>query len=600
MPRSVVGMSPGEHRTSAENQNTCPGPGAGDSPESIPKPNICTRIRDKVTLALAERISMRLYSSGVSTSPIDYSMKVLKELVIFSSLILALLLLRPLLPSEPFTYLLAGATILPAALVIDLLLRPLLATYNRKKACERELPFFATYLTMASASGIPATSAFEHLKDLKHLPQFKKEWYRIEKVRRLYALNPFEAILFEGKHHPLDSVKDLYITSISAQREGGEVLSVMRYELLKLFSLLQGRLKTFSDKFSLMTSAEIIAFIMLPMGTITVGVLFSGILGVPILFFACFVFPTIVAVFLSLMIDTYTPKELTEDVDHGALVKFLLPVLPFALLLVRVFGPALPLYYAFGISLVTFTLPAVRHYAPARKRTKEVIAALPSFTRSIAEEVKKGVSPRMAMIKLCEGRSFNASFDRLLHRLASYLKVGCPIAGALSCVEGPWIAKVSLELLDRAEVMGADPKSLDFLSELVANMFLGHKSMESQTRFFVVMSYVNTLLLAFSTSIVVEIVARLFTRVAEAVTIINLPLGMSFISGEQLNLLIVVAYTAVVYNSYLLGLLGGKVSNGGSIVDGLLSSTVCTALSMAGILLFKDLGFIRALTLWGQ
>ncbi|MEM2080574.1 MAG: hypothetical protein QW104_07835, partial [Nitrososphaerota archaeon] len=88
--------------------------------------------------------------------------------------------------------------------------------------------------------------------------------------------------------------------------------------------------------------------------------------------------------------------------------------------------------------------------------------------------------------------------------------------------------------------------------------------------------------------------------VAETITIINLPMGMSFISGEQFQLLIVVAYTAVVYNAYLLGLLGGKVSNGGSIVDGLLSSAVCTILSMVGIFLFKDLGFIRSLTLWGQ
>lgn len=562
--------------------------------------SIISRIKYRVILILSEKISMTLYSSGISTSPIDYSIKILKSLALFSASILVLLSLQPLLPLAIFHYSLIGIIMLTVVLILDFFLRPLMATYARKKACERELPFFATYLTMASASGIPTPIAFEHLKDFKYLPQFRKEWFRIEKVRRLYALNPFEAILFEGRHHPLDSVKDLYITSISAQREGGEVFAVMRYELLKLFSILQGRLKTFSDKFSLMTSTEIIAFIMLPMGTITVGVLFSGVLGLPVLFFACFVFPTIVAVFLSLMIDTYTPKELTEDVAHGNFVKCLMPAPLFALLLARFVGPAISVYYALGVSLVTFTLPAIMYYSPMRRRTKEIISALPSFTRSVAEEVKKGISPRIAMVKLCESRTFNGSFDRLLHRLASYLKVGCPIADALYCIDGPWIAKVSLELIDRAEMMGADSKSLDSLSELVANMYLGHKSMESQSRFFVIMSYVNTILLAFSISIVVEIVARLFTKVAETITIINLPMGMSFISGEQFQLLIVVAYTAVVYNAYLLGLLGGKVSNGGSIVDGLLSSAVCTILSMVGIFLFKDLGFIRSLTLWGQ
>ncbi|MGQ9758969.1 MAG: hypothetical protein ACUVQ5_00120 [Candidatus Methanomethylicaceae archaeon] len=568
--------------------------------DSRPKTSTLCCIRDSIILSLAEKISIGLYRSGVSTSPIDYSIKILRNLFILMTVFATLILFQSFIPQEFFQYVLVGVLTLPVLVFMDIVLKPILATYARRKLCERELPFFATYLTMASASGISAPVAFEHLRDFRYLPQFKREWFRIEKVRRLYALNPSEAIIFEGKYHPLDSVKDLYNTVMSAQKEGGEVFVVMRDELLKIFSILQGRLKTFSDKFSLMTSGEIIAFIMLPMGTITVGVLFSNVLGIPVLILTCFAFPTLVAVFISLMIDTYTPKELTEEVRFKYLIKCLLPVPIFTLIATMSFGEALPVYYALGIALVIFTVPALRHYSPIRKRTKDIVEALPSFTRSVAEDVKKGNSPRIAIVKLCEGRSFNESFDRLLHKLTSFLKVGCSIADGISMIEGPWIAKVSFELLDRADMMGAEPKSLDSLSELVGNMYLSHKSMESQTRFFVLMSHVNTILLAFSISMVVEVVARLFTKVAETVTMINLPLGMAFITSDQLQLLVTVAYTAVVYNSYLLGLLGGKVSGGGSIVDGFFSSMVSILLSMAGILLFKDLGFIRLLTFGGQ
>lgn len=560
---------------------------------------IC-RIKDTVILSLAEKISTALYRSGISISPIDYAIKILRNLFILAIALAALVFSLWFLPSMLFQYVLVIVVTLPFLILADIVLKPIMATYTRRKLCERELPFFATYLTMASASGISAPVAFEHMRDFKYLPQFKKEWFRIEKVRRLYALNPSEAIIFEGKYHPVDSVKDLYNTLVSAHREGGEVFAIMRDELLKLFSILQGRLKTLSDKFSLMTSGEIIAFIMLPMGTVTVGVLFSSVLGIPVLILACFLFPTVVAVFISLIIDTYMPKELTEEVQLGYLIKCSIPVPILTLIIATFLGTTLPVYYALGMLLVIFTAPAIRHYSRIRKRTKDIIGALPSFTRSVTEEAKKGNSPRVAIVKLCEGRSFNESFDKLLHRLTGYLKLGCPIADAVSIVEGPWIARVSFELLDRADMMGAEPKTLDSLSELISNMYMSHKSMESQTRFFVVMSYVNTILLVFSISIVVEIVARLFTKVTETITMINLPLGMAFINSDQLQFLVMVAYTAVVYNSYLLGLLGGKASKGGSIVDGLFNSMICTLLSMAGILLFKDLGFIRLLTFGGQ
>lgn len=555
-------------------------------------------LSDRAILFVAGRLSVPIYRSGFFTSPLDYGRKVfhvsLIAVLASSMMALALASLYGTL-SGPMLGAFAAAALIPPFAVMALIAYPFLAVSRRQRLCARELPFMATYLTMSAASGVSMQGAFEQLKGLVHLPQFRNESLRIEKVRRLYALNMYEAITFEGKCHPAESVRELYLASVAAQREGGDVFSILKDEIVKIFTTIDGNLRTISDKFSVLASAEMVSFIMIPMGFITIGVLFSSLLGIPALIAICFVFPTATAVLLGLAIDTYIPKELTEPIPYGGFARCLL-ALPFvALLAVLATAFGLPPYYCFGLSLISLVLPIMLHYAPARKRTREVLAALPVFARLIAEEVKKGSAPKLAIANLSELRSFNQSFDRLLRKISAFLKIGYPISDAAASVDAPWIAKVSFELMDKAETMGAEPRSLDVLSELVRGIYMSFKSLDSQTRLFTITSCLNSIILSFSVAITVEIVAKLFSTLGGGAMLISLPLGMSFISSGQLAMVQNIAYASVIYDSFLLGVLGGKASNGGSIVDGLRTGVICATLAMLGIVVFKDLGLIGGL-----
>jgi hypothetical protein len=72
---------------------------------------------------------------------------------------------------------------------------------------------------------MPIQRAYELIKDFAYLPAFRFESLRLDRLRRLYAVDIYDALLFVGKYHPSDSVKELYFASVSAQREGGEVLT---------------------------------------------------------------------------------------------------------------------------------------------------------------------------------------------------------------------------------------------------------------------------------------------------------------------------------------------------------------------------------------
>lgn len=468
---------------------------------------------------------------------------------------------------------------------------------KRKKNCEKEIPFVATFLSMAAASGISVQLAFERLKNFQFFPQFKEEALRIEKVRRLYALNPYEAMQFEGNYHPSEMVKELYSHAVVAQKEGNAVHSALKDELMRLFSIMRGRLRTVSDKFSLIASAEMVSFIMLPMALITIGVLFSNLIGINALLALSLVFPTFAAIALGNVADSFIPKELTEDVELKPflLALFGLPASIAVYFAIDQIGAHIPFYYVFGISSICSLLPASVYYSSKRKAHKSMLGALPTFTRFVAEEVKKGASPHMAIVNLSNQRAFNEHFDAILQWLSAYLRTGSPISSAIKKVRAPWVARATFELLNQAEIIGAEPTTLDSLSDLISNLYLNFKSLESQTKFFILMTYVNSFILAFSVLISVNVVGQLFTNVGSSMSSLMLPLGLSFVSVSQYEAIEVIAFSSVIYNSFLLGILGGKASSGGSVVDGLPHSVICISITIFTILVFKGMGLIGLL-----
>ena len=246
---------------------------------------------------------------------------------------------------------------------------------------------------------------------------------------------------------------------------------------------------------------------------------------------------------------------------------------------------------------VTFPcpLPAAAWYARERRRTRQIISALPSFSRSVAEEVKKGNSPTQAVALISENRIFNPSFNNILRKMAAHVKMGRSIGETAAYVKMPWIARVYFELLDQAEQMGADPKSMDALSDLMNNIHTSMRSLDSETSLFKFSCYINSVILPFSIIIIVDVVVRLFMQVASSVTAISLPAGLSFLRVEDLPLLSLVAYSSVVLDAYLLGLLGGKISDGGSIVDGLKSALICVGIAVATLIILRDLGIVTSL-----
>ncbi|MEM4529889.1 MAG: hypothetical protein QXQ52_05145 [Candidatus Methanomethylicaceae archaeon] len=466
---------------------------------------------------------------------------------------------------------------------------PYLEIIKRKNNCERELPFVSTFLTMAATSSIPLSLTILNLSKLYSLKAFAKEAMRIEKIRKLYALSPSDAIIFEAKNHPSEYTKSVLLTAISAQKSGESLYLIMKDEMIKSFSILLSRLKILSDKFSLLASLQIIIFIIIPMAMITLGVMFSGIIKPLFLTFICIGLPCIFTPIMSYFIDLYFPKELTEPLN---LLPFIISLsfIPIAIFIIlkEVLFYSFPYILAFLI--IIFTMPIAIFYHSQRRKTKQILEALPTFSRSIAEKVKKGLSPTQALLSI--NRDFNSIFNKILYKISIYIKGGLRIKEASLIIKMPWIAHVYFELLDFAEQIGADPRAMEALSDLVNNIHSSIKSLSSQTSLFKFSCIINSIILPFVISMVIEIVVKIFTNISSIIPYI--PMEFSFITPELLPIVKTIAYSGVILDAYLLGLIGGKISEG-SIVDGLLMALICVIIALITLFIFVELKIINSI-----
>lgn len=543
---------------------------------------------------IASSIAPDIYASGMAVTPQDYAAQLI-SLSAAAATASASALLAALLLGMPLLYPLAAAPVMP---ILAHALRPFLNKSRRKSACERELPYAVTYLTMAAASSISLTSAIMNLTRLRPLSAFSAEAERIDKVRRLYGMSPAEAIIFEAKRHPSEQVRSALLAAVAAQQSGESLFAVMKDEMMKSFSHLLSRLKTMSDKFSLIASSQIIIYIILPMSILTMGIMFSGVLGVPMVLATCLVMPCLFAPVFALMVDSYYPKELTEPVDLRPFAASLaFAPAGAALFLAQQSLPALrglPFYYAFALLIAAVGIPSGLIYTKARSETRSILNALPPFSRSVSEEVKKGMSPTQAIVRLSGARSFNRHFDTILKKVSAHVSAGRRIAESSDSVRMPWIARVYFHMLDHAEGMGADPKSMDALSDLINNMHSSVRSLDSETSLFKLSCIINSVILPFSITLVMEVVVSLFADISRMLPT-SLPMAISFISPESVPFLSTIAYTGVILNAYFMGLLGGKVSRGGSVADGVVLAVTCAAIAAATVYVLKDLRLITGI-----
>ncbi len=484
---------------------------------------------------------------------------------------------------------------------------PSLIGSGRAGAIEGELPYTAAYLSVMVTSGVSPYDAFERISKSKVVfPKFSDVSQKFILLVRVLGKDPLSAFSMLAERTPSASTRDLLTGYITTVRAGGDVGDYLTKKARLMFSEILVKMKIIADRLSGLLEAYL-ALVLLTTISLSVMYFVTVSLASSVTFGlsaeGMYLFLYIFTPFLSFMIiylaDVMQYKEPWIDyrpyivfmgltvplaaffIFFGYILPSLLPpyhpmasnpvvtTIKFLLLFPKQFTsmePYLEPVLATSMALIYATLPSVI-YAEYLSREYKVVNGVTRFLRDLVEIRKTGLSPERSIIELSR-RNYGA-FTKHLRRMAMQLSLGIPLSRIIDTLLKRiivWRAKALLYMLtDAIEVGGGTIEVLENLAWFAENVDAIEDAKRKNLRTLLVVPYMGSIL---ATASVIML----------AIYMGSLVVGVGAYAQAAATIL-----PAIVLNSYIMGLVAGKISSG-SVAAGFKHALILTVVAVIVIL----------------
>ena len=478
-----------------------------------------------------------------------------------------------------------GLTVLSVNLKTNLLLS------NRRFRIEKELPFISMFMTLTASLNLPLQRALREALRIDFFRQFKKEIHFIEKIRLFYIMSYTEALEYISRFHPSMQLREFYQTLVAGERAGGDKYRILLEKTSFFMKILEDRINRLIERFSTITNLEVMLFVVIPLALIIIGALFAGNQGLTLAYMASIGIPFLSFLVMLFVVQSIYPEELAESPPR----RWLLIGLGLELFIFVMAGFVVPdryfLYasiekYEFTGLLMAITAIGFGIYFRAWYReADETFYSIPTVTRYIAEEGKKGKTPKQAIIGLTRFQ-LPSRMNSLIRIIAARVSLGISIREAIRGLRLPWLANLYFQLLDTADRYGADPRSLDLLAGFTEDTVSVARIIEDRSLGFKLGALIAIISLVLGFTIVHEMVLSQFTSVAATIAsgaqAAGFGLPIQPVSEDMLPILKSISYTGIVLNTFFISLLAGKTVKG-SIAAGFLFAGLNILIVLASV-----------------
>jgi len=555
-----------------------------------------------------------IYLSGIKKTPKEYVDEVLQNLLVLGAatavlalvgVALALELVPSPIPPDQAQLLLYLAPV-PLVVGVFLSLDPYFKAQEHMRGAERELLYVMALLTTYAANGVPPHVAFERLKEYEELfPETVKIVRRMERVRLLYVVDELEAMEVEGRRVTSPLISDLLLSSASIERRGGDIYAVLRDKMRSVFNSVRESYKSLGDKMKLVGDVILTVYGVLPLTLYTMFAMFaSEEMAFQSSVYSYVVNPLMGAA-LVFLADTLYPKTPVKYTKYYRMALFLAPVgvavfaalyVPWLLGFIRAKPGVLSglpwTGVALAAALIAVSAPVAARYLAESRRLTSIDYALPSFVRDVAEEVKKGSTPALAVLTLSKTRSYGGALDRVVGKMASAIEAGRTFVEACRAVlnDLSWYGKMSFTLMVEADLMGAKPEVFDEVAEVTREIIDSLKIAKSSVGPLRVFGMVTAALIVGITAMLIRYVLEPVASMAEsfqaamasATTFIGV-IGVRFVTPPMLPPLVDTMMAGSIITLFTMGVLTGKMSDG-TLAAGFHYAAIMSAIGIAAIL----------------
>jgi flagellar protein FlaJ len=463
---------------------------------------------------------------------------------------------------------------LPLFVMLGFLVLPMNSASDRSSGLEREIPFAAAYISVMSSGGIAPYSSFKRLTDVDLMPTMRKEARDIVKDVEIFGVDPLSALEIAAKRTPLDIFKEFLRGYASTVIIGGDIGHYLERKAEDIFKMRALRVKAAAERLGMLLETFIIVMVMMSLcfyilfavnniqtGTATTTAApdisqFSGIL------LYTYIFTPMLSCLFVYLAHSMQPKTPVVEMRPYKVfgISCVFAVLTFMLLTNFMGAVELPIFtqlqamgldlsIALSVALIISTAPAAIVHMRLAKKRASMEQGVANFLRDLTEVRKTGLSPEKCIESLSK-REYG-TFTKELRKISSEISWGIPIKNVMHDFlkrTKSWMVQIVMFLLvETIDVGGGTVGMIDSLARFNNMTQEVEKEKKMSTRPYIFMPYLASVLLVATTIMMMGLTTGL-----------GVP-GMETAPTDN-SLMQTVFMTAVIFNSYLIGIVAGKIS----------------------------------------
>jgi flagellar protein FlaJ len=479
---------------------------------------------------------------------------------------------------------------LPFYVMAGFLAAPLSKASDRGAALEREMPFVAAYISVMASGGIAPYTSFKRLSEVELMPAMKGEAKEIIKDVEIFGIDPLSALEKAAKENPLDIFKEFLSGYASTVIIGGDIGHFLERKAEDIFKARALRVKAAAERLGMLMETFIIVMVMMSLcfyilfsvDNIQSNATSSSLTGM--MMYTYLFTPLLSAMFVYLAHSMQPKTPVTEMRPYKvfgacagvAIVVFLLlnNFLGFARLpLFTELQAFVDLPIALSVALVIATAPAAFVSMKLSTHKNSMERGINNFLRDLTEVRKTGLSPEKCIESLSK-RDYG-TFSRELRKISSEISWGIPVKKVIMDFlkrTKSWMVQLNMFLLvETIDVGGGTIAMIESLARFNNLTQEVEKEKKMSVRPYIMMPYLASILLVATTVMMLGFTSGTIGVGPEA--------AAAAANSGSLDAVRTVFVASVIFNSYLIGIVAGKISDE-SVSSGFKHATILVIISL--------------------
>ena len=475
----------------------------------------------------------------------------------------------------------------PAFVMVIFILAPVSKASERSQRLEREMPFAATYVAVMASGGIPPYTSFKRLSEADLLPAMSQEARNLIRDVEIFGVDPLTAMQKSAKSNPLDIYREFVGGYASTVIIGGDITSFLETKAEELFKTRAARVRAAAERLGMLLESFIIIMVLM---SLCFYILFSvesiystGMSSYSGIILYTYVFTPLLSFVFIYLAHGMQPKSPITDWGPYKVFGMCAAIAAAVLVLLTNFFGVMPVPFlaplagivdiptAVAIALVISSGPPaiVQLKASAEKASTEKGVTL--FLQDLTETRKTGLAPERCIETLSE-REYG-SFSKHLKKITAELSWGIPLRKVFMDFvrrTKSWATQIVMFLLvETIDVGGGTIAMIESLAKFCTTTQEVEREKKMAVKPYIMMPYFAALMLVATTVMMLTFTTKTVSLAGPGAAT----------SPVDIDSLLVIFSTSVIIHSYLIGLVGGKISEE-SVAAGFKHSALLTIIAI--------------------